>query len=400
MFRKILQLQPTHQRQSTRQPETGYELVTWTKKIEPLDCFTPMPKYAIFPMMCMLDLVDCYQLLMVSHSFRNSFTRYIVPCISNKPKLDYQWANLYWRSTQSLSPDFFPRFLVLKTSDQLAECKKNMNQMHGFFINFPEKPFSSKNFRKLNLSGFFSTTINWPDYTSRKNAIKYSVEQFEKLFEKQKFPYVEKLVLINFVYSSKLRKLLFETFNGLKTFIIKSFNFNSEKLNISLMYLTLDKLEITLPTLRHFNLLPPIQLGTITINSLQPNSKTKTTRCQPKRQYIDASHCESLNTVIINKNPYDPNMIDFMYPFCLENLFFFSNGSCFLVPDLSVCPDLYCYPNLRKIFVGGEKNELRFIQQKLDANGNWRLYDERCPKCIEFGVYDEFGNTYITWKKQ
>jgi len=271
--------------------------------------------------------------------------------------------------------------------------------MHGCIIDFSEKLFS-KNFHSVNLEGFFSITINWPDYTSRKNAIKYSVERFQKIFQHQKFPNVEKLVLNNFVYSSKLLNLLFGAFNGVKTLIVESFNFNSEKLDISLMDLTLNQLEITLPTSMEFKLSPPTKLGTIIINSLQPNSKTKTTRCQPKEQHIYASHCESLKTVMV-KNLNGFNLIYITYPSCVENLFFFSNGKCFLTPNFSVHPvDLDYYPNFRIVFVGGETNSLRFIKQKLDVDSNWRLYDERSPNCKIFGVYDEFGKTQILWKKQ
>jgi hypothetical protein len=279
---------------------------------------------------------------------------------------------------------------------------------NGFNIDFDEKHFSSKkskksekNFHPLNLSGVSSIVINWSDYTSQKNAIKYSVERFKNIFQHQKFPNVEKLVLINFVYSSELLNLLFETFNGLKTLIVESWNFNSEKLDMSLMYFTLDQLEITLPTSMSFHIRPPIKLNTIIINSLQPNSKTKTTKCKPKRQTIDAPHCESLMTIIVNQNPLDPNIIHIRCPVCcVENLYFFSNGGCSIHPDSCVYPDLIWSTNFVNVFVGGEENRLNFITNKPDANGERQLKMKICPKCENFGVYDEFGKTRIIWKKQ
>jgi len=263
-----------------------------------------------------------------------------------------------------------------------------------------KKPKKSEDFHSLNLEGFTYIVINWPDYTSPKHAIKHSVERFEKIFQKQKFPNVEKLVLNNFVYSSKLLNLLFGAFNGVKTLIVKSWNFNSEKLDISLTGLTLNHLEITLPTLMNFKLLPPTKLDTIIIKSLQPNSKTKTTRCQPKRQLIDASYSFSLKTVIIKKDPNDSNIIDFNPPLFVKKLFFFSNGGCFIFLNPLIYPDPIWTTHLTNVFVGGKQNALQFTQQEPDAKGERKPNEEMYPNCEKFGVYDEFGKTHTTWKKQ
>jgi len=377
---------------STHQQQSTHQIV-----ILGVNYFTLIPKEVIYLIISMLDPLDCRQLSMTSYLLRKPFT-YTVVCISNKTKLNFKLARLYNRhySQFLLQPIFIPQFLIFKNSNQLVKYKKTMDPMHDdhLIIDF------SENLLSLDISEFSSLLINFPNYESPEDAIKRSVERFEKFFQFKKYPNVKKLVLNNLVYSSRFINLLIGTFDGLKYLNIASYN-NKSKFDVPLSnFTTINELEITLSTSDDFdnNLLftPPIQLEKITFNSLRQNSKTISC-CLYKVRTITILQCTLLKAIIL-KNNFNDDINNLLYidiPPCLENFTSDTNG----------WKSIYCQPKSEyshfRIIHVSESSSYKFIIRSPDEDEDEKLSlnFDMCPNCIEFGVFDKDGKLRIIWKK-
>jgi len=109
----------------------------YPKYISSVNYFTLIPEEIILLIISILGSLNCRQLSMTSQLLRNFFTYYIVPCISNKTKIDFQLADSYAKdgSPFSLKPTYIPQFLILKNSYQLMKYKKNYGSSAWWLFN-------------------------------------------------------------------------------------------------------------------------------------------------------------------------------------------------------------------------------------------------------------------------
>jgi len=162
----------------------------YPKYISSVNYFTLIPEEIILLIISILGSLNCRQLSMTSQLLRNFFTYYIVPCISNKTKIDFQLADSYAKdgSPFSLKPTYIPQFLILKNSYQLMKYKKTMDPLHDdcLIIDLSKDLPLFDLFSLSRISGFSSIFINWSNYPSTEYAIKHSLGEFKKKFSSSK----------------------------------------------------------------------------------------------------------------------------------------------------------------------------------------------------------------------
>jgi len=391
----------------------------YPKYISSVNYFTLIPEEIILLIISILGSLNCRQLSMTSQLLRNFFTYYIVPCISNKTKIDFQLADSYAKdgSPFSLKPTYIPQFLILKNSYQLMKYKKTMDPLHDdcLIIDLSKDLPLFDLFSLSRISGFSSIFINWSNYPSTEYAIKHSLGEFKKIFQFKEYPYVKKFVFNNLVYSSGFIHSLHGTFNELKSLKIASFNTKSRFDTNLENFTTINELEITLPTSDDFGDMTtftlPFQLKKITFNSLQHNSEP--VPCTHKCLTIQTLPGTLLDTIIINNNLYGNDDLDVLLidiPPSVQNLILNTNEwkSIFCLPKsdyshlkkIHVSQDIVRHVNQDFVDVNhfGKYTVLPFLI--LSPDGKLRLDYGMCPNCKEFGVFDKYGKLHIIWKMQ
>jgi len=215
---------------------------------------------------------------------------------------------------------------------------------------------------------------------------------------------VKKLVLSNFVYSPEMMEYLTTTFDELESIKIVSFNPNSsiDPYEVSLpKFTTFSELEIQVSTSDAFDIDLPDKLKEFTINTckmnLEKNSHTS--------QTIHASHC-MLKSLIINKADEDISTLFIERPLIPSLEILISNTKNGQSAFYGTAADWYS--NLR-IFhfsqndicrndICRRDDEFPFIIKSSD--GTLSLDEKMCPNIMELGMFDEFGEIQIIWKKQ
>lgn len=358
-----------------------------------LDFFASLPKETVCLIISMLDPLNCWQLAKTSRSFRNFFI-YTVAYLSSNPKADPDLARLYVnfcnRFTYS-NCNLIPQFLILNNTIQPMDRQQNMPPMDGLIVD------CSKDLPLLNLPELSPLLISWPNYESFQEAIKHSMEQISKVLKSHKHLKVRRLVLKNLIYFPKLVEFLLEKFNGLEYLNIASFNFNHDSnlyydaVSIS-KHTALKKVEVTFPISHSFSFKLSALLGECTVNTLQQEPEDTV----GSSQTIDASECRLLKSLIFNRDPQDFIPLFLNYPLisCVETLKMNTHGKVIISFKHS---GINWYSNLIIIHVS-KYDKYPFLIKSSD--GVVSLNENLCPKCTEFGLFDESGELHIIWKRQ
>lgn len=304
-----------------------------------------------------------------------------------------------WFCGRSMLPHPISQFSVLNNSKQLAKYKQKKHPKLGLIVDL------SKKLPSLELPECTSLLINWLNCNPLQDEMERRMDEIKKVFKSYKYPKkVKKLVLSNFVYSPEMMEYLTTTFDELESIKIVSFNPNSsiDPYEVSLpKFTTFSELEIQVSTSDTFDIDLPDKLKEFTINTckmnLEKNSHTS--------QTIHASHC-MLKSLIINKADEDISTLFIERPLIPSLEILISNTKNGQSAFYGTAADWYS--NLR-IFhfsrndicrndICRRDDEFPFIIKSSD--GTLSLDEKMCPNIMELGMFDEFGEIQIIWKKQ